>query len=423
MPHEMTEHDQMYSVREAPWHLGSGANVLMLDAAPETRMARIDAAGHAFTVEETDVHLRKERPAGDDGQPDVTFLKVEGWKALTRSDTGDVLNVARGSYEVVQNIVGHELFEALSTGARLDDGSGGTVKAGAVCYLSARVDEPQTVTGDDSPIYPYVVVLWTHDGSGALQARRTSVRPVCWNTISLGEAEARRSGRNFTFRHTKNVLVRIEEAKRVIAGAREETAAFVELANELARLSVTDEQRERFVTTFIPKPEAEVISDQVLDNILRERTKVRAIFDGPTNPGGPPQHGLRPGPGGDRVPGPPAELPQQRHVPRAHAAPRRAAEAEARADGPRARGRDAARSLSREAVMARFRLFATLSDGAGDCCRISCDGHRHFLIERTKHGVTVERFRSSDPNRVHRRAHDLCVLGWAVAWASEEGGV
>jgi phage/plasmid-like protein (TIGR03299 family) len=158
------------------------------------------------------------------------------------------------------------------------------VKAGAVCYLSARVDEPQTVTGDDSPIYPYVVVLWTHDGSGALQARRTSVRPVCWNTISLGEAEARRSGRNFTFRHTKNVLARIEEAKRVIAGAREETAAFVELANELARVSVTDEQRERFVTTFIPKPEAEVISDQVLDNILRERTKVRAIFDGPTIP-------------------------------------------------------------------------------------------------------------------------------------------
>ena len=47
---------------------------------------------------------------------------------------------------------------------------------------------------------------------------------------------------------------------------------------------MTDEQRERFVTTFIPKPEAEVISDQVLDNILRERSKVRAVFDGPTIP-------------------------------------------------------------------------------------------------------------------------------------------
>ena len=72
--------------------------------------------------------------------------------------------------------------------------------------------------------------------------------------------------------------------------------------------------------------------------------------------------------------------------------------------------------------MARFRLFATLSDGAGGRCRIFCDGNRHFLIERTKHGVTVECFRSSDPDRVHRCAHEHCVLGWAVAWAPEEGG-
>ena len=72
--------------------------------------------------------------------------------------------------------------------------------------------------------------------------------------------------------------------------------------------------------------------------------------------------------------------------------------------------------------MARFRLFATLSNGAGDRCRIFCDGHQHFLFERTRHGVIVERFRSSDPNRVHRRAHELCVRGWTVAWAPSEGG-
>jgi hypothetical protein len=39
----------------------------------------------------------------------------------------------------VQNVVGHELFEALSKGARLDDGTGGTIKGGAVCYLTARL--------------------------------------------------------------------------------------------------------------------------------------------------------------------------------------------------------------------------------------------------------------------------------------------
>jgi hypothetical protein len=51
----MTDHDQMYSVREAPWHLASGTHVLMLDAAPETRMARIEAAGHSFIIQEHDV--------------------------------------------------------------------------------------------------------------------------------------------------------------------------------------------------------------------------------------------------------------------------------------------------------------------------------------------------------------------------------
>ena len=72
--------------------------------------------------------------------------------------------------------------------------------------------------------------------------------------------------------------------------------------------------------------------------------------------------------------------------------------------------------------MAHFRLFATLSDGAGGRCRIWCDGHQHFLFERTRDGVLIERFGSSDPNRVHRYVHDLCALGWSFAWAPTEGG-
>ena len=65
--------------------------------------------------------------------------------------------------------------------------------------------------------------------------------------------------------------------------------------------------------------------------------------------------------------------------------------------------------------MAHFRLFATLFDGAGSRCRIYCDGHQHFLFERTRDGVLIERFGSSGPNRFHRYVHDLCVRGWSFA--------
>jgi hypothetical protein len=71
--------------------------------------------------------------------------------------------------------------------------------------------------------------------------------------------------------------------------------------------------------------------------------------------------------------------------------------------------------------MARFRLFATLSDGAGGRCRIFCDGRQHFLFERKRDGVTVERFRSDDPERFHRYTHELCARGWDFAWAPRKG--
>jgi len=288
--HEMTDEDRMYSVRSAPWHLGTGTNVLMLDTAPETRTARMEASGQAWTVETEPVYRKLTREVSTfDGWSrgtveSTTYPEVPDWQLLTRSDTGSLLHVARGTYEVVQNVVGHELFEVLSTGARLDDGTGGTVKGGAVCYLAARLDEPQTVNGDTSPIYPYVVVTWAHDGSGAIQARRTNVRVVCWNTLSLSETEARRAGRAFTFRHTARVLERIDEAKRVIAGMRDEAAAFIELSNELAAIPVTDTQRELFVERFIPAPVAEVVSDRVRQNIEDARTAVRGIFSSPTIP-------------------------------------------------------------------------------------------------------------------------------------------
>jgi phage/plasmid-like protein (TIGR03299 family) len=244
-------------------------------------------AGHDFIVEQFPIYRKIERSA-DENNPyalPMAYDAIDGWNMLVRDDTGDVLHVAKDSYHVVQNDVGHEIFEALSEGAALDDGTGGTVKNGALCYLCARVDHAYGVKGDDSPIYPYIVVTWTHDGTGAFQSRATSVRPVCWNTISAGEMQAKSSGRNFTFRHTKNIMDRIEDAKKVIAGAKEDTIRFIELGNELAAIAINNSVREQFIEWFIPMPESKfIISDRVLDNILDARHNLRAIFNSDTIP-------------------------------------------------------------------------------------------------------------------------------------------
>lgn len=279
--HGMTDEDRMYSVRVAPWHIEQ-TNSIVLDAAPERRAERIALAGHDWTVEETPIFRKVERVV-EDGVA-VTYPKLGEWKALYRSDTQGILHVAKDSYTRVQNIVGHELFEALAKDARLDDGTGGTIEGGKVCYLMARLDEPFQIEGDDSETYPYVVVTWTHDGSGALQARATNIRVVCWNTWSASEAQAARTGRRYTFRHTSKVMERVGEAKRALAGVREETRVFQEIANELAKISVSDGTREDFVQEFIPEPVGKVISDRVKGNIETARAKVRGLFDGRTIP-------------------------------------------------------------------------------------------------------------------------------------------
>lgn len=280
MSHLMTENDKMYSVREAPWHIGMGTNVIMLDTAPETREQRIAAAGHDFTVLESDIYQKRVifETATD-------FVRVDGWKMITRDDTGDLLHVAKDTYVTVQNVIGHQIFEALAEGARLDDGTGGTTQNGAVCYLCARIDEPYMIHGDTSPIYPYTGVMWSHNGTVGFQGFSSSVRIVCWNTARMAEMESKRSGRNFSFRHTKNVMERIEDAKAAIRGARLDTEKFVELGNELAAIAITDSIREKFITTFIPMPESQfIISDRVLDNINDARQNLRNIFFSQTIP-------------------------------------------------------------------------------------------------------------------------------------------
>lgn len=288
MAHGMEQSDRMYAVvvegdavRQAPWHMGEGTNVTQLDAAPATRMERMIAAGQAWTVGQ-EAFYRQTRQFGI---PLGAFEEVPGHRLLIRGDNDALLDVAGSGYEVVQNVVGHELFEALGGAADLFDGTGGTVYGGKGCYLSALINEPSNVIGDPNPTYPHLVVTWWHEVGKALTARRTTFRPVCANTISFGEAESQKTGREFTFRHTKNVLDRVEQAKAVIEGTREDHSLFIELANELAAITISDDVREQFIRTFIAEPTAmSVISDRVRSNIDRDRGRMRRTFDSPTIP-------------------------------------------------------------------------------------------------------------------------------------------
>lgn len=69
-------------------------------------------------------------------------------------------------------------------------------------------------------------------------------------------------------------------------------------------------------------------------------------------------------------------------------------------------------------MVTNLRLFATLQDGNGGLAQIYCDGHQHFVFERSEYSVVVERVFSESPRDFHDYTRTLSQSGWHFAWAN-----
>lgn len=277
--------EQGFFVREPAWH---GLGVVLGDYPGKDEAMKL--AGHDFRV--------IERPVAVAGRED--WKTIDGWKCLVKSGENDpsaaILNVTRSSYEVIQNDTAYDIAELLfDAGFQYETGI--TLDGGKLCALTLKLDEPITLPGDDSVSLPFGCLSWSHDGSGSLRVRSGAIRQVCANTVAASEAEGKKLGTEFTFRHTKNVQARIEDAKKAVRGTRESFNVYREAMLALMNISVTPSQRDLFVSTIIGdvewkggkvdglpvslRPDS---SSRVKTNIESERTKVLSLFHGPTIP-------------------------------------------------------------------------------------------------------------------------------------------
>lgn len=270
---------QGFAVRRPSWHR---KEILLPDYIDDVGEVK-RLAGHDWRIDE--VPIATVAAQGADADSPALDAVLPGYKALKRSDTGAVLHVARESYEVIQNDVPWEVIQALNTQPSIKIDTAGTLHDGRVCWVSMLDPRPSRVPGDPSEYYSYVSANWSHDGSGAFSVRNVNVRQVCANTVKAAELESGRTGREYTFRHTANVMDRIADAKRALEGIRSDHENYLALASELVGIKVTSAQRELFVTRFIPSPPETLISDRVSANIKQAQAAVHAILESETTKG------------------------------------------------------------------------------------------------------------------------------------------
>lgn len=208
---------------------------------------------------------------------------------------GKTIKHVNKSYEPIPNEVPWDILdmilsdETLNRTMKINYETGGVLEDGASCFVTARLDFPFMIPGDNSAVYPYLFATWRHDAAGALNLGGTDVRMVCANTRGMAEAQATKMGRMFSFKHTKNYKLKIEDAVKVLKGIVIEHNEFEALANELAAITLTDEQRTEIVQKFVPYPSSTVdaelqVSERVRGNVQRARAAVFATFNSPTIP-------------------------------------------------------------------------------------------------------------------------------------------
>jgi phage/plasmid-like protein (TIGR03299 family) len=267
--------ESMFSVRQMPWHR-EGA--ILADYPSDWNEAR-KLAG--LDWEPVTAPVYNLTGINEDGSPH--YEPIADWKAISRSDNGAVLSLNRDTYTLIDHGEMGEIVEAVLAQPNVKWETAGVLDRGRSVWCLALLDEPISLSGDASPTLPYLAITNRHDGTGACALRATAVRIVCANTFRAAELEGERTGTTFSFVHKSGWRSRIDEARRAVTGARTEMRRYAELAEELLGVPVTRQQRELFVTAFIPMPPQGLITDRVARNVEEARKAVSLLFDSATN--------------------------------------------------------------------------------------------------------------------------------------------
>lgn len=244
----------MAYVGDKPWH-GLGQELTV--GQPIDVWAR--EAGMDFFVQAGEIQY--EMPGGRGSFPSK--------KVLYRSDTGMPLSVVGSKYKVVQPIEILEFFRDLTANNGWELETAGVLFNGAKYWALARTGQEVRIAGQDL-LKDYVMLATACDGTLKTVAKRTSVRVVCNNTLSIATSD---SSPSVKVSHSSTFSAEKVHAEM---GLTDSWHDFADKAAELAQRKVSNQEAVAFVTKLfgdINKPLDQQPAIQTIGKVLQ-------LFDG-----------------------------------------------------------------------------------------------------------------------------------------------
>ena len=211
-----------------------------------------------------EIHGGEVMAAMPDGQNIIT---MPSRKLLYRSDTREALSIVSDKYQVVQPAEVMEFFRDLTEEHGWQMETAGVLFNGAKYWALARTGQELRVMGQDQ-VDDYMLLATSCDGTMRTLAKRTSVRVVCNNTLSIAQGgEGIRVSHSSVFQPEK-----IKQELELVTGWK----VFEDQVQQLAERKVTNMEAINYIVSLLGDP-AKPIEEQ---KSVQTMAQVLQLFDG-----------------------------------------------------------------------------------------------------------------------------------------------
>jgi phage/plasmid-like protein (TIGR03299 family) len=249
----LSKEKMMFFAGAEPWHkLGQYVGQNCVTWAEAMKQAHLD-----WTVSKRQLF----------GKIGESFKLISAW-GIFRDDINDFIATVGDVYRPIQN---HECFDFVDALLGVSAGShyetAGALGNGYQVWCLARIPEADFEINGGDQHRSYLLFTTSHDGSLAAQAKITTTRVVCQNTLFAALAS---EGQMLKIKHTTNADEKLSRARAMMGKA---VNGAKELAGKLATLAERKLTRESVATIFdrlFPKPK---------DETQNQTRRVNAIGD------------------------------------------------------------------------------------------------------------------------------------------------
>jgi phage/plasmid-like protein (TIGR03299 family) len=165
-------------------------------------------------------------------------------KQLYRSDTKEVIADIGIGYEVVQNIEAFSFFDVVCNANNLQYNEIKEFKNGAKIVLTAINPEPIEIRPNDEIIREFCFTNG-HDGTLGLSCFFKVNRLVCTNGLRMNVQDSK-----ISFRHTKNIKLKLEDALKIYAKGENYFNDFVEISKRMCQKQVDSIMVDNFLNSL-----------------------------------------------------------------------------------------------------------------------------------------------------------------------------